>query len=282
MRIDLPQRNLSFEKDELLKELKYYKNDIIFLSGSLIEGVINKTSMGMGNCFSDIDIFILAEDIDSYNGDDVTYEKKNIKAHFQKFKGVSVDIEIYDKKLIRDLLGKLSQIDFSDINQRTYNLLELPSEFDINLFLSFVHRLTNSIVIYNELEYREIRKNVDKDKYHRFMRRFYMNSVENNYEDVVGNIENSQGEVAVTIARTMILKTIGAYIFFKNESIDREKWIPLKLKNLSSLCKESKDIYNQFCHLYFNSSLLTHENRINNAEELLMLSNSIISKIDSY
>lgn len=280
MRINLPQRNISFSKNEILEQINYYESDIVFISGSLVEGMLNKSSVGMGNCYSDIDVFILTHEIDKYSGDKITYDKECVKAHFNNFKGVSVDIEIYDINLIVDLVKQLDNINFNDVDKRTHNLLNVPHNFDLNLFLSFIHRISNSMPLLNEHKYEDFKQTINMNNYSRLMRRIYINAVDNRYDDVVGNIDSKIGDVAVTVARSMVLKAIGSFIFFKNESIDREKWIPLKLHNIANYCLEANYIYEKFNEMYYGKSLKNNDEKIDNAENLLLFSNEIISKID--
>lgn len=61
--IEIKQRDITIAKKDILEILNYKKEDIIFLGGSLIEGSINKFSKGMGNKLSDIDVFILSDDM---------------------------------------------------------------------------------------------------------------------------------------------------------------------------------------------------------------------------
>lgn len=276
--INIKQRNIIIEKGDILKILNFEKEDIIFLSGSLIEGSINKFSKGMGNKFSDIDVFILSDDINKIEKSILDYDRSYLKTQFKKSYGINFDIEIYSKQVIFDLIEQLNTYDFND-NIRTFNILNIPNGFDLFKFTSFIHRFLNGVPIYNDKRFDEIRCNFNKDNYFRLMTRISINDVDVNYEDVVGNIENGQLEVAVNIARSMLLETIKAYIFHMKTSLDRDKWIPLKIKNLAENDKEANKIYEMFKKLYFEEKLDNEKSLRGNAENIIDFSNDIINKI---
>ncbi len=166
-----------------------------------------------------------------------------------------------------------------DTNTRTYNFLDLPEGFDLLKFTSFIHRFMNGIPIYNIENFDKIRLFFKTENYFKLMKRIAVNKVDIYYEDVVGNLENNQFEVAAMVARTILLETIKAYIFHKKTSIDRDKWIPLKIKNLSDFDIESAEIYRQFKRLFFEAKLDDEKSLKNNAEEILSFSNEIILNI---
>lgn len=276
--IEIKQRNIAINKKDILEILNYEKEDIIFLSGSLIECIVNDLSKGMGNRLSDIDAFILSDDINKIHKSVLDYDTSYLKTQFKRIHGVSLDIEIYSKQVILNLMEQLSKYKFDD-NIRTFNILKLPTGFDLYAFTSFIHRLLNGISIYNDDKFDEIKKNFNQDNYFKLMTRMGINKVDVYYEDVCGNIENGQLEVAVSIARRILLNTMKAYIFYMKTSIDRDKWIPLKLKNLAQHDKNSAKIYEKFKKLYFEEKLDNDKALKINAEKIIDFSNELINKI---
>jgi hypothetical protein len=277
--IKISQRNIEIACKDILEILNYEEEDIIFLGGSLIEGSNNILSKGMGNNLSDIDVFILSNDIKKINRDSVDYDNNEFfKTQFKRIYGISLDIEIFSKNIIIDLIDQLNRHDF-DSDKRTLNIIKLPNGFDFMNFTSFIHRFINGIPIHNEDLYNDLRKFLNHDKYFRLMTRFFVNNVDIYYEDVVGNIENNQLEVAVNVARTILLESIKAYIFYKKTSLDRDKWIPLIIKNLADYDEEASAIYNQFRRLLFEEKLDNPKSLRMNAENILSFSNDIISII---
>ncbi|WP_066501614.1 hypothetical protein [Abyssisolibacter fermentans] len=276
--IDIKQKNISIDKREILNILDYEKDDIIYLGGSLIESKVNKYSKGMGNRLSDIDVFIISSNFEKIERTDVAYDIGNVKTQFKRLYGISIDIEIFSKDVFLNLINELSNYEF-DSNTRTFNILSLPNGFDLFKFTSFIHRFLNGIPIYNENLFYAIKKDFNENSYYQLMTRICINNVDVKYEDVIGNIESKQAEVAVTTARTVLLETMKAYIFHKKTSLDRDKWIPIKLKNLAEYDKEAEKIYTRFKKLYFQEVLDSEKSLINNAEKIIDFSNQIISKI---
>lgn len=276
--MEIKQRDITINTEEILEILDYENKDLIFLGGSLIEGSINKLSKGMGNKLSDIDAFILSDNINKVERSAQDYDWEHLRVRFKRLHGISVDIEIYSKQLILDLIRQLNEYKFSD-EVRTFNILNLPSDFDILNFTSFIHRFLNGQPIHNENLYDEIRNNLNEDNYYKLLTRMAVNNVDVKYEDVVGNIESGQMEVAVTTAREILLETIKAYIFYNKTSLDRDKWIPLKIKNLAEYDEGSQEIYKKFKKLYFEEKLDSVKSLRANAERIIDFSNEIINKI---
>jgi hypothetical protein len=276
--IDIKQKDIAIDRNDILKILNYEKEDIIFLSGSLIEGSINELSKGMGNRLSDIDVFILADDINKIHELSVDYDWDCLKIQFKRLYGISFDIEIYSKQVFLELMQQLSEYKFDD-DTRTLNILKLPANIGLLKFTSFVHRLLNGIPIYNDEKFDEIKHNFNQGNYYKLMTRESLNKVDLNYEDVCGNLENGQLEVAAYIARGILIETMKAYIFYKRTSLDRDKWIPLKLKNLAQCDKRSAIIYDKFKKLYFEQKLDGEESLRTNAERILDFSNDVINEI---
>jgi hypothetical protein len=276
--IEIKQKNIVIDKKDIVKILNFENQDLIFLSGSLIEGSINVLSKGMGNKLSDIDVFILSDDIENIKSSILDYDRNYLKTQFKKLYGINFDIEIYSKQIILDLIKQLNEYNFDD-NIRTFNALKLPNGFNLFDFTSFIHRFLNSISIYNEDKLEEIKHTLNESNYFKLMKRIAINQVDLYYEDVVGNIETGQFEVAVNTARRILLETIKAYIFHKKTSIDRDKWIPLKIKNLAEYDKEAAIVYTKFKKLYFEEKLDNDISLQANAEKIIDFSNNLINKI---
>ena len=55
---------------ELLDGISYETQDVVFIAGSLVEGVTDPLAKGIGNRYSDIDVFVLKEDFDTLKKED--------------------------------------------------------------------------------------------------------------------------------------------------------------------------------------------------------------------
>lgn len=276
--IHIEQRNITINKNDILSILQFQKEDIIYLSGSLIEGSTNKLSKGMGNKLSDIDVFILADDFDKIEKSLLDYDRDQIKTQFKKLHGISIDIEIYSKVVIYDLLEQINNAIFSD-DTRIFNVINLPNGLDLYYFTSLIHRFINGVPIYNDDKFDKVRRNFKEENFYKFMTRVSVNKIDVNYEDVVGNIDSGNLEVAVSIARSILMETMKAYIFYNKTSIDRDKWIPLKIKNLAFYDSDALKVYEKFKKLYFEEKLDNDKSLRINAEKIIDFSNEIVSKI---
>ncbi len=67
----------------------------------------------MGNKLSDIDVFILSNDLKQIKKEVVDYDNEYLKTQFKSLHGVSLDIEIYSKQLILELFAQLNTCDFN-------------------------------------------------------------------------------------------------------------------------------------------------------------------------
>ncbi len=276
--IDIPQRNIELDTDALLKELNFDQNDIIFLGGSLIEGNFIQFSKGMGNKYSDIDLFIISDNIENFEYQNVAYNEKYYQTKFISFLGASIDIEILSKETFNHAITSFNNIDFSKTSIRTINLLDLEKGIDFPYICSFIHRFLTGIPIFNNDKYKEIKDSFPKENYFHFMSRHYINLADIHYEDIVGNLECGEFDTSIIIARETLLTVSRAYLYFKKISIDRDKWILLKLKNIGDSDQESNDIYNRFCSLYY-AGLENQKAKVINIEGIIDYTNTIISII---
>lgn len=54
-------RDFEIKYSDIISKLSLHNNDIAYISGSLVEGVLDEFGKGMGNQYSDIDVFIIRE-----------------------------------------------------------------------------------------------------------------------------------------------------------------------------------------------------------------------------
>lgn len=271
--------NRKLDINKLIDRIQPNSNDILFVAGSLIEGEMSKHSSGMGNINSDIDIFIITDDMEYYN--DVVYDEGFCKTTFFGLDGNSFDVEIYEYKEVIYFIEKLRKIDFEDKdidNICTLNLFDLNYSM-LNQYMSFIHRIINSKPIYNCDKYYNIREQICEKNYYLYNVRYNINQVDLYYEDIVGYIEEKQGILAVCLARKLMFYAIGAFLFANNISFDREKWIPLLLENLSKENEKLKEIFESFKQLSFGVDLKNNSDYINNAKEILNWIDCLISNL---
>ena len=284
--IYLSQVDITVDLNELINILKPDITDIIFIAGSLIENITNTNSKGMGNRLSDIDIFILRSKENFDLNTKVSTEEYNFgsqKVKFKKYMGLGVDIEYFNINDILFVINQLNKLDFNacDKNKRLANWIEVPTGLSLLSFLSFIHRLYYSIPLYNIEGYTNLKSSINFYNYFRYMVMFYTLKMDSRYTDVLGNMEVREYYVAIEGSREILRYAIMTYLFSINESIDREKWIPLKLKNISTINKENLSIYNRYVELMFATSLKNEIDYKKNIEDIINFSEYIINYVNT-
>lgn len=214
---------------EIKKKARLLNQDVAFLCGSIIEGQNNKFSEGMGNSTSDIDLYIIR---DSNDLEKEIYEINSMiyKSNIFSVSGYSIDVKIFNYNDISELVTSFSNIVIKE-NTRIENSFIPPEKFDVYSTNSFVHRINHSICINNKDKFKYIRDSIIKSKWNSLMILHNQNKIDSSYEDVIGNLEESNIEVALYSIRKMFYYAVGIYLYHMEDSYDREKWVCLKLLN---------------------------------------------------
>lgn len=279
--IDLKQISRQISVQDIIKVLEVENSeDLIFISGSLIEGSISKFSSGMGNEYSDIDIFIVTKNYDNIYENKVAYNDLGRKTLFKNSYGLNYDIEVYDWSIFHKIIQEVNNVNLSDINIRTTNCIKLPDGIAFDTGMGLIHRFINSIPLTNHRYYDEIKSELDQNKYFKLLTRYHVNYIDNEYEDVIGNLKANQIEVSAVILKASMLKTMKAFLTYNHISIDRDKWVILNLKNFAEYNEHAKQIYLKFKKLYFAN--YDDNKAINLIEEGLAFINNIISEIGEH
>ena len=276
--IAVPGTSKQIHIKNILKKVPFLDDDIVFLSGSIIEGIQNQSSQGMGNMYSDLDVFILRNDKNFDEKLEVVYDQVAVLKTFYNIDDVNIDVEVYKKSTIEKIIRSLNECSF-DSNIRTPNQIKFYDGFNQRLFVTFMHRFINSLVIYNEKEYLEMKDSLAFDNFYRYYIRMCINRVDMNYEDVVGNLNKGEYEVAAIVAREILIETAKAFIGFNEETIDRLKWIPLKLRNLALLSEYNSNIYRRFVDFQFYIAISDQEDLPAYVEDILMFADDVIGYI---
>ncbi|MBG9792694.1 hypothetical protein ABD76_09390 [Paenibacillus dendritiformis] len=266
--LELIPMSKSLPKDEILKNIKYTNNDFVFASGSLIQGI--------GNNKSDLDLFVVTESIDSLKGEQsIEYDNNYFMISFARIDGIDCDIEYWSLYVVEELLDQLESIDFNDTNKRSLHQLNVRGG-DFNSITSFLHRFITSTAIYNHDLYNSYKNKVNLKNYYRLMTRWYVNLVDNAYDDIIGNFEKGEYAASLIIAKNTLIKALCAYVFSHNHSLDREKWAYINLKFIAEKNREAADIINKFNKIYFFCNA-RNENELNNlVEDYIFFINRII------
>lgn len=271
------KKNIEINKSEIIAQLNTFEDDIVFLSGSLVEEMVNPLAKGMGNRLSDIDCYVMTDSLKDVEIKASDFEYNNIKRKIELIKKTTLDVKVYSKFVIQDYVEQINKLDFN-INQRAANWLKVNNNsisiWEIN---SFIHRILNSIPIQNEIEYNQIKANISTDNFMRYNLLMSTNEVDTYFDDVIGNLEVCEHEVAMLVAHEMLIVAMRAYLFNSRESVDRNKWVPVKLKNLSKKNGEAEAIYNSFTRLLFASRGLSADEQKSNIEEIIKFVNNVLN-----
>ncbi|WP_427109706.1 hypothetical protein [Lysinibacillus xylanilyticus] len=268
--IELKPLSKFFDEKDLLDIIQCNSQDFAFVSGSLIQG--------MGNENSDLDVFVVTRDFDNvHHPTDIVYDE-NIKTTFDLINGITCDIEYWPLKVIEDLINQINDIDFDDTSIRTFNQIKIEG-YSSGQLTSFLHRFIMGIPIANINLFNELKTKLNINNYLKLKTRIYVNIVDNDYYDIIGNTNKGDIETALILAREVIIKTIGAYVCFKGQSIDRDKWAYYNLRELAKENAEDKDLLKEVDKVLFFTNLNEESQLIDNVEDILFLINKIINKI---
>lgn len=211
--------------------IKILDSDIVYVAGSLIEGKISSVAEGMGNEYSDVDVFILRKEqatkiMHTYSINDRSFDFKFVdNTHF--------DVETYKLEKVKNIFSQISNVSFKK-NKNVKRQIALPNGWTFTVLNSIIHRLFHSIPLQNEMEWESLKQELDFEKYLHVYSQILKNKIDDTTDDVVGNAIQGTNTLPVSI---YVLRQ--SYIYFLNMILlankitnDREKWTQLKFNNL--------------------------------------------------
>jgi len=218
---------------EILESIGVLGNDVVYLAGSLVEGKVDKYSVGMGNLYSDVDVFIIREH-QAFEDTEGEYVDDVRKTYFRNIKGSAIDIEVFDGKYVHDLQNALTNMNI-DKGVRLLNVLKqtLQKGHDLLLVNTFLNRLKYSVCIFNETLYDKIRASMEFDVFLKLKAYHSITLIDNIMEDIKGNLISEEPDVALHSLRTGTMKLMEAILAHEGIFVDREKWTALKFANLA-------------------------------------------------
>ena len=155
----------------------------IWIAGSLIEGI--------GNESSDIDVYIVVEDLNTIQEYVTDGDGMKIQIHY--FKNRRIDVEIWSYGAIDRLASKINEL---QIENAENSILDALDENEID----FSHRIFNCRVIGDSGSYENIVERFDRDKINRYLfenKRMY---IDDSFDDTVGMLQS--GNVSGAIRRS--------------------------------------------------------------------------------
>ncbi|OMD34793.1 hypothetical protein BSK56_33450, partial [Paenibacillus borealis] len=214
------------------------------------------------------------------------YDNAGVKVTFKKIENIPCDIEYWPWEVLEEIIEQINNIDFNDLNKRTINQLKIPG-YTIHQLSSFLHRFLIGKPLSNEKEFNRLSEKLNRDNYYKLMARVYIGFIDNDYSDIIGNLENNEVETSILIARSTLVKASIAYIFSKKKSINKEKWAYIHMRALAETDNVSMNIFNDYrSYLFKDLNTMTNKNLIMHVEDLLNFINHLIenaeNNIDSY
>lgn len=238
MKIDIDQRVIIIDDgrkvffDEICERVNASTKDIVYLGGSIIEGQVNHIAAGMGNKYSDVDVFII-RDHDEFINTVGVYEEAVRKTFFCENLPLGLDVEVLDKQYIESLANAIHKASI-DPNGKVANVFKklLPAGNSIEFINTILCRLKNSICIHGNGEYEGICSSIDFSKFLDLMIAQKIVAIDNKFDDVEGNLSVGQLDTALICIRRIVLSVMETVLMSQGFFSDREKWVQLKFKNL--------------------------------------------------
>ena len=228
----------------LIKDGLITIDDIVYLSGSVVESTVNLKYSGMGNEESDLDIFIIRKDDNFDIDDNGGYKHRHKITVFKKYFDIQCDIEIYRFSDVCELLNNLNKIQFSE-QVRTPNLLPRPVGWNQRDVKSFINRLNYSIVIQNEQQYQLLQNKCNLAAYSKYSMQLIINEIDSLIADIWGNLKPETYDVALYLTRNAFIKLLEFMLYSDYQTVDRTKWIIFKGLICVSDNEEYLGLYNE-------------------------------------
>jgi hypothetical protein len=235
---------------EILTELRPFEDDVIYLGGSLVEGIVGSFSKGMGNSYSDVDVFIIREHR-KFSDTKAEYNLPARKIYFSDGFPLGLDIEVFDRDYILEFASALMRYE-PKADERSWSSIasQFPPGSDFNAMVTFMNRLKNSVCIHNHTQYEELRSLTDFGKFLLIRRDNYIVQMDNIFPDISGNLEAKQYDVALFCMRELFMLQISAVLCHENVSFDNKKWLPLKFSNYVGQTGKYRKLWDVYQELF--------------------------------
>ncbi|MCK8499855.1 MULTISPECIES: hypothetical protein [Myxococcus] len=179
----------------------------VFLSGSLVEG--------MGNAFSDIDVFIVGGG-----------EPKGTSLHkagealfsVHMLGKRRVDFEYWSDAAVERLAAKLASLDLKEGGPDNVMMERRMTEDEI----VFLHRVRTGVALMHDSRLERLRARFDFPRLSRWLQEVKIREVDDALEDLYGMME--QPDVALMRARELLNSTCDAFCHARGSTNIRRKW----------------------------------------------------------
>lgn len=230
------------KRDFILSRIKNLKDDdIIYLSGSILEG--------FGNASSDVDVFVICNGLDedrklTFNKEteeeEIAISTSQSLIHNFIVDDIRFDIEYWDIKDVHSLINKLNAINFSDDYHRT----RLNNDE-----MDFIHRLKFGEPLFNKGNFKEILQNINFEKLSYIQAIIFSEQYSSFLEDIQGAMESEDLGTVYVLGDILLETSINQFLSINGETNPSRKWIYRKLKRLITENYEYECVLNNFLEL---------------------------------
>lgn len=254
MKIDIKNKVITHKNqtrtyDDIMEILSPLDEDVVYMAGSIIEGAVSKSSVGMGNELSDIDIFIIRQHKD-FVKTKATYVTTIKKVFFLEGILNGLDIEVYDYDYIKQLTDVVNEYK-AKANKRIGNTFaeKMDEGNSITEISTFFSRLKHSICLHNIETYHDLIGKINFDNFFQISISHYITKLDNMYPDIYGNLWAKQYDVSLYCVREAYLNVMRIILLSEEILVDRVKWIPIKFKNMVYSKKRYLEIWQTYVDL---------------------------------
>ncbi|MDF9302027.1 hypothetical protein P5P81_05600 [Tritonibacter mobilis] len=227
--------SLVIHSDEILERSVAGPDDIVILSGTLVEGI--------GNAHSDLDVYVIgddlptAESVGERNYLEVVDGKVRAYYDYLPTGSFGFDVEYYSKS---ELTEMLAQVD--DLYARSLKSTKILRQTLVYTVMDALHKVHVGECLCNEHRLRGL---VPEDSWRKLSFVLYRNKIGGypEFKDIMGAWKSGDFDTALENARTYLLRQAGALCHLTGSTNAKPKWALQMLKRVpSNLAPLSDDI----------------------------------------
>lgn len=211
-----------------------------WIAGSLMEGV--------GNTSSDVDIYVVVQDIDAHPN--FVTSSEDYKIDIQYIDGVRVDYEIWNNTAVQKLAQRLKQLPLDSLDS---NIIDSFNENEID----FIHRIFNRQNIANSAGVAALADLFNGDHLKQYLienKRMYLDDA---YDDAVGMLESGFTKASVLRSTDALGFAVDMLLYAHGFTNTKEKH---RVTFFSRLAQKDTALADAFMHYWhFISHLPTVE-----------------------
>ncbi|MEK4957257.1 hypothetical protein [Bacillus sp. CH_442] len=229
-----------------------------FVCGSIFEG--------FGNKLSDVDIFILCEDIPKEEDIRFTKNEYDLK-YYGDFgdkvvlniiiNGLSYDIEFWKTDRMLEIANSLSSEKFNIQNPPKLT----KEEYDL------FHKSKYAKPIFNESNFTNFQKKISYNNLGKLLADYSTNTYSGSMKDVQGAYASEDYVSSYFMARILLETTLPGYLAIKGETSAKEKWLYKKLLRYAKNYND-QEMVAQF-HSFYKVDLDNEENIKTKIKEIM-------------